>query len=261
MKNKFAFISLGLIPLLLTGCGATMSVYPDADKYLVGNQTYEENITSLDVDWISGTITLVEDENIEGVKIEETINTSDQNCFVHSYLNNGELKVKYFKSGYVSHEFNLKKELTITYKPGLDKIRIDLTSGILKAETVTAAKFELDMTSGNTKINTLTADDVDTEATSGTIEITKVNAKTLDADMTSGTYNVGFDKIEKASFDMTSGTINMTLPEDGGTVKVSKTSGTVTTDRECKISENTYTFGSGSADVKVSMTSGKLRIK
>ena len=59
---------------------------------------------------------------------------------------------------------------------------------------------------------------------------------------------------------MTSGKIFLTLPIDGGTVKVNKTSGSVKTNRECTMNNNTYKFGTGSADVKVSMTSGSLSI-
>ena len=55
--------------------------------------------------------------------------------------------------------------------------------------------------------------------------------------------------------------INLTLPEDGGTVKVSKTSGSVTAERECSFNNNTYKFGTGAAEISVSMTSGKLLIK
>jgi DUF4097 and DUF4098 domain-containing protein YvlB len=260
MKNKIAFFTLGLLTLPLAGCGTNMSIYPNADKYLAGNQEYSENISSLDIDWISGSLTLVEDASIEGVKIEEVTNMTEEKGLVHSYLNDGELKIKFFASGYRAHVFNLQKDLTVTYKPGLTKINIDLTSGSLNAEKVTATTFELDMTSGSTKINNLVADEVETDSTSGSIEITNMTTKNMKADMTSGTYTVGFTSIEKASFSLTSGSVNMTLPEDGGVVKVDKTSGSVITDRECIISDNTYTFGSGTADIKVSMTSGKLKI-
>ena len=59
----------------------------------------------------------------------------------------------------------------------------------------------------------------------------------------------------------TSGSIDMTLPTSGGVVKVNKTSGNIKTFRECAVNDNSYTFGEGSADIKVSMTSGKLVIR
>lgn len=261
MKNKLAFITLGLLSLSLTSCGTMYGTYKDADKYLAGNQTYEQEISVLDIDWVSGSLTLVEDDSISGVKVEEVTNLTNEKELVHSYLNEGELKIKFFASGHTRRSFtSFKKELTVTYKPGLTKINVDLTSGSMTADSVTATTFDLDLTSGHAKIGKMTADTVKTDVTSGSVEITEVAAKNLESDMTSGTFTVGFKSIDTADFDLTSGKINMTLPLDGGKVKVSKTSGVVKTERECTISNNVYTFGSGAADIKVSMTSGDLKI-
>ena len=261
MKKKILFTLLPLLALPLTSCGTSIGVYADADKYLAGNQTYTESVNTIEIDWVSGELTLIEDDTIEGVKIEEEANTTEEKALVHSYLNEGNLKIKYFASGYMSTQYNLKKSLTVTYKPGLTKMDVDITSGKLHAENITATEFELDMTSGDADIGSVIADDIDIDATSGDIEITKVTAKDFDSDLTSGTITIGFTAIDKATFDLTSGTINMKLPEDGGTVKVSKTSGSVNTKRECSVNNNTYKFGSGAADIKVSMTSGKLNIE
>ena len=261
MKKTLGLFLLGLFGLSLTGCGSSIGAYADADKYLAGNQTYSESITSLDVDWVSGTLTLVEDVTIEGVKIEEDTNLTKEQELVHSYLNNGELKIKYFASGYVKTGFSkIIKNLTVTYNPGLSVIDVDLTSGKLNAETMTAEKVNIDMTSGSANIGVIIAKDGDMDMTSGNMTINHVAATNFDVDLTSGDIKVGFDSIENASFDSTSGTIDMTLPLAGGEVKVSKTSGSVTTNRECSVSNNTYKFGDGGSKIKVSMTSGKLII-
>ena len=261
MKGKFGFITLAVLSMGLTSCGTMYGTYRDANKYVIGDQNYQEEINVLDIDWVSGSVTLIEDENIQGVKVEEVTNTTNDKERVHSYLNDGELKIKYFASGYRRlNSSYLKKELTVTYRPGLSKINIDLTSGSLTAENITADTFVLDMTSGTASINTITAQTVNTDLTSGGILINSLSARELESDLTSGAIEVGFSYIENADFDLTSGDIKMTLPEDGGKVKVSKTSGSVNAYRECTISGNTYTFGNGLADIKVSMTSGKLKI-
>ena len=281
MKNKIAFITLGLLSLSLTGCGTRMSVYPNSDKYLKGNQEYEQNIDTLDIDWISGSVTLVEDATIEGVKIEEETNLTNEKEQVHTYLSEGKLLVKYFASGHsCSKPFNVKKDLTITYKPGLKEIKIDLTSGSVKAETmtsqlvdvditsgsvdvgtITSHNVKLDATSGSMKVDTLVSEKVKTSFTSGSCTINHVTAEEYNGTSTSGTYNIGFTGVNYATFDMTSGNLNMTIPEAGARVKVTKTSGNVVTQRECTIDNNVYTFGDGIADIKVTMTSGKVVIK
>lgn len=280
MKKLLSTILLGFIGISLSSC-TRYGIYDDADKYLVGNQTYNENITSLDIDWVSGTLTIVEDETISGVKIEEETNLTNEKELVHSYLDNGELKIKFFASGYSKSGFrSFKKNLTLTYHPGITDLEIGLTSGTFNANSLTADKVDVDLTSGTANINTITATEVDVDLTSGSANIDKITANEVDvdftsgratinhidanefdSDMTSGSMTVAFDKVNKASFGLTSGSIDMTLPSDGGTVKVNKTSGSVNAIRECTISNNIYTFGEGSADIDVGMTSGKLIIR
>ena len=243
MRKHIALGLLGLMVLSLTSCGTHVGHYANADKYLAGNQTYTEEITAIDIDWISGSVTLVEDETITGVKVEEVTDLEKEKEWVHSYIDNGKLMIKFFASNtWCSKMFGYTKELTVTYHPGLESVNVNLTSGSLKAESITAKEVDIDMTSGKANINKIAADSVD-------------------ADLTSGTITVGFTSINKGSFDLTSGKINMTLPSDGGTVKVSKTSGNVSTERECSVNNSTYKFGSGAAQIDVSMTSGKLIIK
>lgn len=262
MKKLIALGLLGLMSLSLASCGVYVGRYANADKYLSGNQTYEENITALDINWISGSVTLIEDETITGVKVEEVTDLTNEKELVHSYLDNGKLMIKFFASGHrCSKMFGFKKELTVTYYPGLESANVDLTSGSLKASSITAKEVKIDMTSGSATIDNVLADKVDVDLTSGDINIKNITANDFDADLTSGTITVGFSAISKADFDLTSGKINLTLPADGGTVKVSKTSGSVNTERECSINNNTYKFGTGLAEFKVSMTSGKLIIK
>ena len=262
MKKQIALTLLGLMTLSLTSCGTHVGHYANADKYLAGNQTYTEEITAIDIDWISGSVTLVEDETITGVKVEEVTDLEKEKEWVHSYIDNGKLMIKFFAANtWCSRLFDYTKELTVTYHPGLESVNVDLTSGSLKAESITAKDVNIDMTSGKANIKNIVADNVDVDLTSGDIEIKDVTAKEFDADLTSGTITVGFTAIDDASFDLTSGKINMTIPEDGASVKVSKTSGSVKTERECSIDNNLYKFGTGSANIKVSMTSGKLIIK
>ena len=279
MKKSLGLLILGLLGLSLTSC-ISGEVYADADKYLAGDQTYEENITSLDIDWVSGTLTLVEDENIDGVKIVEDTNLTRESELVHSYLHDGKLNIHFFASGHTSFGMKIRKDLTVTYHPGLSNLKVDITSGTFNAETLTADKVSIDMTSGSSNIGSIISQEVDVDFTSGNLKIGRVSTNGFDAeltsgklnvqhitansfnvDMTSGDMKVGFDEISKASFEITSGSIDMSLPEAGGKVRVNKTSGSVKTERQCSVSDNLYTFDEGSADIKVEMTSGKLTIR
>lgn len=261
MKKNLVSILLGLIPLGLTSCGLKMSVYPDAEKYTAGNIEYSDvEVNTIDIVWLSGSLTLVEDEDATGITISEDTDLIEKEALVHSYFHDGILSVKYFYSGYWCNTFNYKKDLTITYKPGLDSLKVSLTSGSLKAESIHAKEFDLNLTSGFVDISSLVSEKADTDLTSGSVIFGKVVADEFDVDMTSGKAVVNYEAINKSSFSLTSGEIVMTLPSDGGTVKVSKTSGSVKTNREGTFSKDTYQFGEGSAQIKVSMTSGTLTI-
>ena len=96
--------------------------------------------------------------------------------------------------------------------------------------------------------------------TSGNVSFAKVNATKFDMNMTSGSANIGYESIEKSSLHLTSGRVDMTLPGEGGTVKISKTSGSVKTNREGTFSNGTYKFGDGKVEIDVSMTSGTITI-
>ena len=43
IKKLFSLLFITLFGLSLTGCGISVGVYSDADKYLIGNQIYNEN--------------------------------------------------------------------------------------------------------------------------------------------------------------------------------------------------------------------------
>ena len=261
MKKGLAFAILGLLSFGLTACGVTGGIYANEDKYISGNTEYKDvEVNKIDIDWVSGNVTLVEDEAATGIVVFEDTNLTDKRELVHSYFHDGILNVKYFASGYHCLKTNIKKNLTITYKPGLETLKVDLTSGYLGAENIHATKFDLDITSGTANIKNLVVDEVSVDATSGTIIMSKIYAKKMDADLTSGSITTIYESLETATYEMTSGKVFLTLPIDGGTVKVDKTSGTVKTNRECTINNNTYKFGTGLADVKVKMTSGTLSI-
>ena len=212
MKKSLGLLILGLLGFSLTSC-ISGEVYADADKYLAGDQTYEENITSLDIDWVSGTLTLVEDERIEGVKIVEDTNLARESELVHSYFHDGKLNIHFFASGHTYLGFNAKKDLTVTYHPGLSNIKVDITSGTFNAETLTADKVSIDMTSGSSNIGSIISQEVDVDFTSGNLKIGRVNTNSFDAEFTSGKLNVQHITANSFNVDMTSGDMKVGFDE------------------------------------------------
>lgn len=274
-------LSLLLVVPLLSGCSsATMPVYEDADKYVVGNKTYEESITSLDIDWISGSLALKEDTSITGAILTENSENLLDPAKVHSYYNNGDLKIKFFKSGYSSRiDFN-DKQLILTYNPTyLKNIKIDLTSGKLTASNLSSLEtINIQFTSGSSSIGKISTLNASVSFTSGGFDCDEIDAKTMNVKMTSGNFfadkisaNIDlnatsgtvvtqFGYTEQSKFNLTSGDLRIKIPEAGGSLKIEKTSGYVNIGPKYVISDDRYLIGDGVAKIDVKITSGSVRV-
>lgn len=207
MKIKLTLGLLTIFTFLLSGCMG-VNTYPDADHYLVGPQTYTETIQSMSIDWISGNITLIEDDTMSGVEIIEETNLTKTEELVHTYVHDGILNVKYFASGYTKSSLEyVQKDLFITYKPRLTNITINQTSGSLFASQIVCDDFRLNTTSGNATIQTLNTARTTLNFTSGNLDLAHVIVDQIDVDMTSGTLTMGMDTVESANMNMTSGNI------------------------------------------------------
>lgn len=284
MKKNPLLALLLAIPFL-TGCNSVFQeTYKDADKYLVGSQTYNTvAITKIDADWKFGTLTLIEDVSATSTIVVEENDLPDSEK-VHSYLDGDTLKIKFFASGH--HGSNIKKEkkvLTLTYNPiALLELDVKITSGIFKAGALNPTnKFNFEMTSGNVELGRVCSTNVKAEQTSGTLKVNemicdkanlyltsgkltigKFDVDEVKAEMTSGTMDLGFHTLKTGEMEATSGTIIARLPEDGGKVRVKKTSGTVNVyDREYHIIDGVYTIGNGAAELSIELTSGRVEIR
>lgn len=247
-----------LFPFLLASC-SVMGVYPDAEKYVAGSQDYEGEIKTLNVSWVAGSLTLVEDESATTISVKEDNSLSEAEK-VHSYFHDNTLDVQYCASGFVGHIDSNQKNLVITYKPGLEKLNISLTSGSFRAEALHASEANLSLTSGKIEVNNIEASEINCSSTSGSISFNDVKTNKFKSSFTSGSSTVNFLELNEAHLSGTSGYIVLRTPEVGATVHVSQTSGKTNSHREGTVSNGTYTYGDGSAKVDISLTSGTVEL-
>ena len=92
------------------------------------------------------------------------------------------------------------------------------------------------------------------------MNINNIDADEFNADITSGSMTFSFSRFINSKLEMTSGNMNVTLPSDGGKVTVSKTSGSVSTSRECTISGDLYPFGTSQSKMNINITSGRVAL-
>lgn len=264
LQKSLLSIALVALSLFLTSC-TTYGRYDNADKYLVGDQEYTASLKELNVDWVSGKLTLIEDNTSEVITIrEESDKELDNAMRVHSYLDGDVLRIKYWESGYVYHGFvTPKKHLYVTF-PSTQQLNISLTSGDVYAEDLDVDKINIAITSGSVKLGQVKCSEFNHSMTSGKASIDFLETNTAKCSMTSGKIVIGGSKAEDMSFDITSGTVDLTIPEEGAVVSFKKTSGSYQSERKDYLidpNNNKYLYGEGTCQIKIKITSGKAVIR
>ena len=277
MKKTGLILSSLLVIPFLSGCSSlVMPIYPDAEKYWVGNKNYEENVKSIDIDWLAGGIGVYEDESVQGVEVSEAdeTNLKDKEK-VHTYLNDeGKLFIKYFESGYFAGFFNTSKykeakALTVRYNPELaESLKINMTSGNAFVYAKETENVSINITSGDLNSDYLYCENLSLNTTSGGLYIKDAKANNVSINVTSG--NTSIDKLEasKISIDTTSGDVSLPVTTTD-TIDVDCTSGKLTLGFASNVSNGKVHFTSGSLDLtlpesggtaKITKTSGSIKI-
>ena len=282
MKKIRRFLFAALLPFV-SGCHSNinMPVYPDAEHYLVGNQTYKERITSIDLDWRSGSVTFKADTSIVGASIIEENELREEEK-VHTRYVDGKLNIRFWASGYSGAcDPQKDKNLFVTFNPSdITTLNLGLTSGTFTADALTAKEsivvsmtsgnshigkanapeFKVNITSGNITVDQLEATKVSSYETSGKISFHSLATSTYDGRMTSGGLDVKFVSLETGSLYMTSGNANITVPEAGASLTLYKNSGSFDIKREHTTVDDRVIIGDGKAQLDISLTSGKATI-
>ncbi len=308
MKKIVAVIIAFLILFSATGCflrkvvtGVTRisgGVYADSKKYTAGSFSYRaSDIDTVSVDYISGTLTLVQ----KGSSVLEATETSSERLSdaqsMHWYLDGRTLRIKFCESGFSGTI--PKKSLVLEIPEGIDievgvtsgevvfdtdvfagNVDVGATSGDVRIGRLTALNFQagstsgntsigsivaeevkLGSTSGNTEIGTLVAGKVDFASTSGSTRIGSATCESIDGGGTSGNISIGLDSCAKLRIGCTSGNVELTrLPAGGASVDYEKTSGKLRADGYM-VKGGKMVFGNGECDISVTTTSGDLTIK
>lgn len=197
------------------------SSYPFADKYTAGNTSIAaDKLEEIDIDWISGNIRI---ERYEGDTIEVQEANSDSLAEadrVHSYFDNGILKIQYQKSRRFSFNpsvqsktlhLRIPEKLSSTF---LKKVEIDNVSADITVDGLQIKEFSADTVSGNVNVNGA-VENFETESVSGDSTLTStVTPREIDSDTVSGdtTITVPADSQFSIDYDSVSGELSNAFP-------------------------------------------------
>ncbi len=252
MKRLVSLILFLALALFLTGCTITTSAtYPDAEKYAIGDASFEaEKVKSLDIDYVGDVKIVLGDEATVSVS-EDAPNVTSDDFRLHTYLDGDRLYVKYCKSGvkvrqsWEDWEETNKKALTITLPKDM---ALDV--------------FALDMAAGEAEIDLAVCNRADIDAAAGDVKFFANETKSFVADMAAGNLTLGFAKApESLDVDMAAGNVAIGVPADSGiTLTVDKAAGGFRTDMNYEKDGNDYIFGDGSAHFSVDLAAGDVTI-
>lgn len=145
-----------------------------------------------------------------------------------------------------------------------EELKVSSTSGDILGESLTGSeKLRAESVSGKITLTALTADALELDTTSGEIHIEGAAAE-LYCDSVSGDIALAMQKwAEEAEISSVSGKVAVTAPEtaDGFTCEFSSVSGDFHCGFAAQKEKDIYVVGAGKAEMKISTTSGDVRLE
>lgn len=236
---------LAAAAVMLFRCDTNGYVYEDGRKYTAGAATVKDRVAELDVNWISGKVTVATHDG-KGIILSEKADRSlDEKQQLHWWLDEGKLYVKHAASSLRSLE-TVSKELTI-----------------LLPRNLQLEKMVLNTVSADVEGTALAADDLKVESVSGRAKLEVLRAKVVDMDSVSGDMNLRCEGVpEKIDFSGVSGGLTVALPEGVGfTAKLDSVSGDVTNAVAATQDGGKYIVGDGACEITADTVSGDLRLE
>lgn len=244
MKKVLVFAVLAAISLAalcgLSGCSYSGSVtYADSDKYSVGNAEITDKIENLEIDWISGSISLVSHSEDTLTLSEKDADRLPEDMRVRWWVDGDTLHVKFAASGVGVRLFgSLHKDLTLTVPETLafENVTIRAASAEIDAAGLTAGTLSVSTASGDITVSGA-AGSVELNSASGNIQLTpKDKASEVRIDTASGKIDADLGAADRAYFESASGKIKLKAASVDS-LAVKATSGAVLCELEAVPSE------------------------
>ena len=255
----------------LCGCsfmGVTSYIYDNSDKYTAGDREIKDKIEKIDIDYLSGQVTLTGNTG-ESIKITETAKKElDDQRKVHTWVDGTTLYIRFCDSGRNMDLNHLDKKLTVTIPAdtNLSDLKIQITSGDVKCSDIAAENVDVDTSSGDVDVS-CTAANIKVDASSGDITLT-ATAEEISVESSSGDIVVKqTGKSRKIAAEASSGALDITAEEvinlrtktSSGRIKVTAdTVGNFESDSSSGRCEASFAQAPDSTDIETSSGSVKL---
>ena len=272
---------------LLSGCSfgwKTSYIYENADEYLPGNREISDKIETIDIDYLSGDVTLTESTSDKITITETSAKELDDLLKVHTWVDGKTLYVKYCTSAKRLDLNLLGKKLTIGIPKdvALNDLKLDVSSGNVTA-ACSSKNIDIHCSSGDINLEqTGNSDFINAHTSSGGVELNLESAYKVDVSVSSGKININADNIrvlnsktssgssiytlanvpETSNLKASSGNITINLPKDADlSADLDTSSGDVSYDLAFAKNGDNYTCGSGANQMKAHTSSGDVKVQ
>lgn len=188
MKKKIMIFVVFILTSILSSCGINQYRYEDHEKYVSGSDfTIGESISKIEVTWINGNVTLLQDE-VDKLSVKEE-DYKDHPLFY--CVDGNTLKIQFVEYGTNQKEFSfLEKNLTI----------------VLPFSQENSPSIDVDIINGNCNLlETSEYKDIDIAIVNGNVKFDGVKAKDVEIDIVNGNFNADVFLADKLSLDKVNG--------------------------------------------------------
>ena len=220
-----------------------------------------EEITEIEVDWISGSVT-VEPAAVSSISLNETVT---ENPMVYG-VKDGRLMIRFTeKMPPVSFLKNVEsKHLTVQVPESWmgRKVEVRAVSAEVNISDLQLSEVEYEGVSGKFQLRGCKLGKLEAETVSGDI-IVQGEIRELECESVSANCDLSLQNVpHKISMDGVSGNLNLILPGDAGfTLDIDGISRKFETDFPVTGKDGKYTAGSGSCEIEINGVSGWARIQ
>ena len=186
----------------------------DEDDYSVGNGSTRAMINEISIEWVAGSVTVIEGEGDE-IQISESYDGSDDDQMLRWKVEDGELDIQYAKPILFGNGPSLRKDLTVTIPSsmtsGLDEIHVSAVSAT-QSIAVSARELDIDSVSGTVEVKG-SFRSVNLDTVSGDLNF-EGTVRDLDLDSVSARAVVRLtEQADSLEVDTVSGNVTLILPE------------------------------------------------
>ena len=206
-------------------------------------ESASQETTELEIEWVSGTIT-IEPGDVAVIQATESSAGTIQSPMV-CRQEKGKIIIDYCEEARLKFQKDAKKDLTI-----------------LVPRDMELASLEIEGASVNLTVRDLAIGSAEVDTASGEISFVNCQIEDLECDSASADIYAGLSSVPREiSVDAVSGDLELVLPEDAGfTLKLDTLTRKFSSDFETRLERERYVCGDGACSIELEGLSGKVRI-